>query len=231
MSRSSIRFKKGDNLWKVAEAAYGKGKGPKYTVIFEANKPMLSDPDKIYPGQVLRIPDHRNRLRPPRLTKKAGNARSAQRGPPHSRPSRPRRAAGLSGRRHPGGGAAGSALPPGNAAHRQAVERADDQLRRRWAGWPTRPVTAIRTTIRSPERHGRLSPAAAEACGTDLTGYPRPPQACLVNFYDTVRPHGPAPGPRRERFLRSGAVGLARRRLSVPHRWHRATAADPIVPA
>ena len=28
----------------------------KYPVIFEANKPMLSDPDKIYPGQVLRIP-------------------------------------------------------------------------------------------------------------------------------------------------------------------------------
>jgi len=25
-------------------------------VIFEANKPMLKDPDKIYPGQVLRIP-------------------------------------------------------------------------------------------------------------------------------------------------------------------------------
>ncbi len=49
--------KKGDNLWKIAEHHYGKGKGPKYTVIFEANKPMLSDPDKIYPGQVLRIPD------------------------------------------------------------------------------------------------------------------------------------------------------------------------------
>ena len=48
--------KKGDNLWKIAEAAYGKGKGPKYTVIFEANKPMLSHPDKIYPGQMLRIP-------------------------------------------------------------------------------------------------------------------------------------------------------------------------------
>lgn len=47
---------KGDNLWKVSEAAYGKGKGGKYTVIFEANKPMLSDPDLIYPGQVLRIP-------------------------------------------------------------------------------------------------------------------------------------------------------------------------------
>lgn len=48
--------KKGDNLWKIAEAAYGKGKGPKYTVIFEANEPMLKHPDKIYPGQMLRIP-------------------------------------------------------------------------------------------------------------------------------------------------------------------------------
>jgi len=49
--------KKGDNLWKIAEAHYGKGKGAKYTLIFEANKPMLKHPDKIYPGQVLRIPD------------------------------------------------------------------------------------------------------------------------------------------------------------------------------
>lgn len=49
--------KKGDNLWKIAEAHYGKGKGVKHDVIFEANKPMLTHPDKIYPGQVLRIPE------------------------------------------------------------------------------------------------------------------------------------------------------------------------------
>lgn len=49
--------KKGDNLWKIAEAHYGKGKGAKNNIIFEANKPMLKSPDKIYPGQVLRIPD------------------------------------------------------------------------------------------------------------------------------------------------------------------------------
>ena len=49
--------KKGDNLWKIAEAYYGKGKGTKHTIIFDANRPMLSHPDKIYPGQVLRIPD------------------------------------------------------------------------------------------------------------------------------------------------------------------------------
>lgn len=48
--------KAGDNLWKIAEAQYGKGQGDKNDVIFEANKPMLKSPDKIYPGQVLRIP-------------------------------------------------------------------------------------------------------------------------------------------------------------------------------
>ncbi len=46
---------KGDTLWAVATKEYGNGS--KYMKIFEANKPMLSDPDKIYPGQVLRIPE------------------------------------------------------------------------------------------------------------------------------------------------------------------------------
>jgi len=45
---------KGDTLWKISAHHYGNG--AKYMVIFEANKPMLEDPDKIYPGQVLRIP-------------------------------------------------------------------------------------------------------------------------------------------------------------------------------
>ena len=46
--------KKGDTLSKIAKAQYGNAM--KYPVIFEANKPMLKDPDKIYPGQMLRIP-------------------------------------------------------------------------------------------------------------------------------------------------------------------------------
>ena len=46
--------KSGDSLSKIAKAIYGDPM--KYTVIFEANTPMLADPDKIYPGQVLRIP-------------------------------------------------------------------------------------------------------------------------------------------------------------------------------
>jgi nucleoid-associated protein YgaU len=46
--------KKGDYLSKIAKEVYGDAK--KYPVIFEANKPMLKDPDLIYPGQVLVIP-------------------------------------------------------------------------------------------------------------------------------------------------------------------------------
>lgn len=44
----------GDTLGKIAKNYYGDAN--KYMLIFEENKPMLSHPDKIYPGQVLRIP-------------------------------------------------------------------------------------------------------------------------------------------------------------------------------
>ena len=46
--------KSGDTLGKIASEVYGDA--GKYPVIFDANKPMLSDPNKIYPGQSLRIP-------------------------------------------------------------------------------------------------------------------------------------------------------------------------------
>ena len=44
----------GDTLSKIAKQYYGNAN--KYQAIFEANRPLLSHPDKIYPGQVLRIP-------------------------------------------------------------------------------------------------------------------------------------------------------------------------------
>lgn len=46
--------KSGDTLSKIARDVYGDPM--KYNLIFEANKPMLDHPDKIYPGQILRIP-------------------------------------------------------------------------------------------------------------------------------------------------------------------------------
>ena len=45
---------KGDTLSKIAREFYGNAS--EYMRIFEANKPMLTHPDKIYPGQNLRIP-------------------------------------------------------------------------------------------------------------------------------------------------------------------------------
>ena len=45
---------RGDSLSKIAKRHYGDAM--KYPVIVEANRPMLRDPDKIYPGQVLRLP-------------------------------------------------------------------------------------------------------------------------------------------------------------------------------
>ncbi|MGA1234205.1 MAG: LysM peptidoglycan-binding domain-containing protein, partial [Lutimaribacter sp.] len=45
---------KGDTLSAIAKKTLGNAN--RYPDIFEANRPMLSHPDKIYPGQVLRIP-------------------------------------------------------------------------------------------------------------------------------------------------------------------------------
>jgi nucleoid-associated protein YgaU len=45
---------KGDTLSAIAKKFYGNAND--YPKIFEANKPMLGHPDKIYPGQLLRIP-------------------------------------------------------------------------------------------------------------------------------------------------------------------------------
>lgn len=53
-SSRTYTVKSGDTLSKIAGEMYGEAS--KYTQIFEANKPMLKDPDEIYPGQVLRIP-------------------------------------------------------------------------------------------------------------------------------------------------------------------------------
>jgi nucleoid-associated protein YgaU len=47
--------KPGDSLSKISKDLYGDPM--KYNIIFEANKPMLEHPDKIYPGQMLRIPN------------------------------------------------------------------------------------------------------------------------------------------------------------------------------
>jgi hypothetical protein len=45
----------GNNLWRISQVIYGSG--VKYTVIYEANREFIRDPDLIYPGQIFTTPD------------------------------------------------------------------------------------------------------------------------------------------------------------------------------
>jgi hypothetical protein len=50
---NKIVVQPGNSLWRLARSSYGKGN--RYTVIFEANKDQITDPNLIYPGQVFKI--------------------------------------------------------------------------------------------------------------------------------------------------------------------------------
>ncbi|HJW46074.1 MAG TPA: LysM peptidoglycan-binding domain-containing protein [Lysobacter sp.] len=54
MADRTYTVAKGDTLSHIAKAHYGKAS--KWKAIFDANRDQLSDPDKIQPGQVLKIP-------------------------------------------------------------------------------------------------------------------------------------------------------------------------------
>jgi nucleoid-associated protein YgaU len=45
----------GNNLWRISQVIYGSG--VKYTVIYEANKDHIRNPDLIYPGQIFATPE------------------------------------------------------------------------------------------------------------------------------------------------------------------------------
>jgi nucleoid-associated protein YgaU len=44
----------GNSLWKLSREVYGKGR--MYTIIYEANRDQLKNPNKIFPGQILTAP-------------------------------------------------------------------------------------------------------------------------------------------------------------------------------
>ncbi len=46
----------GNSLWRIARRSYGEGL--RYTVIYDANKDQIRNPDLIYPGQVFVLPDN-----------------------------------------------------------------------------------------------------------------------------------------------------------------------------
>jgi hypothetical protein len=54
MAQGEITVIRGNSLWRIARRAYGAGIN--YTLIYEANKDQIKDPDLIYPGQVFNLP-------------------------------------------------------------------------------------------------------------------------------------------------------------------------------
>lgn len=51
-----VTVQPGNSLWRIARHAYGEGFS--YTVIYRANADQISDPDLIYPGQILKLPEN-----------------------------------------------------------------------------------------------------------------------------------------------------------------------------
>ncbi len=53
-SADSVIVQPGQSLWRIARRSYGKG--VRYTVIYAANRDDISDPNRIYPGQIFSVP-------------------------------------------------------------------------------------------------------------------------------------------------------------------------------
>lgn len=64
MSGNSVVVQPGNSLWRIARRVYGEG--TKYTEIYEANRVQIRDPDLIYPGQVIAVPQADGKAAPPK---------------------------------------------------------------------------------------------------------------------------------------------------------------------
>jgi nucleoid-associated protein YgaU len=51
----AVIIRRGDSLWRISRRVYGKG--IRYSTIYLANQEQISDPDRIWPGQVFKVPE------------------------------------------------------------------------------------------------------------------------------------------------------------------------------
>lgn len=52
---AAVIIRRGDSLWRISRRVYGHGM--RYSTIYLANQDQISDPDRIWPGQVFRVPE------------------------------------------------------------------------------------------------------------------------------------------------------------------------------
>ena len=55
---SAVIIRRGDTLWRISRRVYGRG--VRYSTIYLANQTQIEDPDRIWPGQVFKVPDKSN---------------------------------------------------------------------------------------------------------------------------------------------------------------------------
>ena len=53
--QGAVIIRRGDSLWRISRRVYGRG--IRYSTIYLANQEQIRDPDRIWPGQVFRVPD------------------------------------------------------------------------------------------------------------------------------------------------------------------------------
>ena len=51
----AVIIRRGDSLWRISRRVYGRG--TRYSTIYLANQAQIRDPDRIWPGQVFKVPD------------------------------------------------------------------------------------------------------------------------------------------------------------------------------
>ena len=52
---SAVIIRRGDSLWRISRRVYGRG--VRYSTIYLANQSQIEDPDRIWPGQVFKVPE------------------------------------------------------------------------------------------------------------------------------------------------------------------------------
>ena len=55
---SAVIIRRGDTLWRLSYRVYGRG--VRYSTIYLANQSQIEDPNRIWPGQVLKVPEKSN---------------------------------------------------------------------------------------------------------------------------------------------------------------------------
>ena len=53
--QGAVIIRRGDTLWRISRRVYGRGM--RYSTIYLANQTQISDPDRIWPGQIFSVPD------------------------------------------------------------------------------------------------------------------------------------------------------------------------------